>query len=101
VGNPCFHKSKKAILWRRSCTAAFAATLFFYQFGLLAYFASAKAEPVNHSGFVRIDGIEQWVVVTGDDRTNSIILVVHGGPGDAQWPQAARYKPWEKEFTVA
>jgi hypothetical protein len=61
------------MLWRRSCTAAFAATLFFYQFGLLAYFASAKAEPVNHSGFVRIDGIEQWVVVTGDDRTNSII----------------------------
>jgi hypothetical protein len=39
------------MLWRRSCTAAFATTLFFYQFGLLAYFASAKAEPVNHSGF--------------------------------------------------
>ena len=27
-------------------------------------------------------------------------LVVHGGPGEAQWPQAAHYRPWEKDFTV-
>ena len=43
---------------------------------------AAKAEPVNHSGFVRIDGIEQWVVVTGDDRANSTILVVHACMAD-------------------
>lgn len=50
---------------------------------------------------MRIGGIDQWVSVTGEDRSNPIILVVHGGPGEAQWPQAAKYKPWEKAFTVA
>jgi pimeloyl-ACP methyl ester carboxylesterase len=68
---------------------------------LLTCFASATAAPVNESGFVRIGGIEQWIGVTGENRSNPIILVVHGGPGEAQWPQAERYKPWEKEFTVA
>ncbi|MHB8527289.1 MAG: alpha/beta fold hydrolase [Candidatus Acidiferrales bacterium] len=56
---------------------------------------------MNQSGFVRIGGIDQWISVTGADRSNPVILVVHGGPGEAQWPQAAHYKPWEKEFTVA
>lgn len=58
------------------------------------------AASVNQSGFVKIGGIEQWLGVTGDDHSNPIILVVHGGPGEAQWPQASHYKPWEKEFTV-
>jgi pimeloyl-ACP methyl ester carboxylesterase len=97
----CFRNSMKIMLGRRLFTVAFAATLLFSQFALLTCFASAEAAPVNHSGFVMIGGIEQWIGVTGDDRSNPIILVVHGGPGEAQWPQAARYKPWKKEFTVA
>ena len=68
---------------------------------LLLSFASATATPVNQSAFVRIGGIDQWIGVTGENRGNPIVLVVHGGPGEAQWPQAAQYKPWEKEFTVA
>lgn len=61
---------------------------------------AAEAAPVNRSGFVKIGGIDQWIGVNGDDSANPIILVVHGGPGEAQWPQAAKYRPWEKAFTV-
>lgn len=68
---------------------------------LLISCASTARVPVNQSGFVQIGSIEQWVGVTGEDRSNPIILVVHGGPGESQWPQATRYKAWEKEFTVA
>jgi len=31
---------------------------------------------------------------------NPVLLVVHGGPGEAQWPQAEIYRPWEKSFIV-
>ncbi|MCC7180985.1 MAG: alpha/beta hydrolase [Acidobacteria bacterium] len=47
-----------------------------------------------------IGGIEQWVGVRGADRSNPVILVVHGGPGETQWPVASKYAPWERMFTV-
>lgn len=59
-----------------------------------------RAAPVHWSGFVKIGGIDQWIGVAGGNQVNPIILVVHGGPGEAQRPQAAKYKPWEKAFTV-
>jgi pimeloyl-ACP methyl ester carboxylesterase len=31
---------------------------------------------------------------------NPALLVVHGGPGEAQWPVAEHYRGWEKYFTV-
>ena len=61
---------------------------------------AAGAASINQSGFVRIGGIDQWIGVSGQSAANPMILVVHGGPGEAQWPQAAKYKPWERAFTV-
>ncbi len=61
---------------------------------------ATEAAPINRSEFVKIGGIDQWIGVNGEDSANPIILVVHGGPGEAQWPQAAKYRPWEKAFTV-
>jgi pimeloyl-ACP methyl ester carboxylesterase len=29
-----------------------------------------------------------------------VLLMVHGGPGIPQWPDAGHFKPWEKYFTV-
>lgn len=55
---------------------------------------------VDQSSFVSIGGIHQWVSIKGKDRNNPVLLVVHGGPGESQWPVADKYAPWEKDFTV-
>jgi len=60
---------------------------------------SARAG-TDRSSFVSIGGIDQWVSIKGEDRGNLVLLVNHGGPGEAQWPQAAKYKPWERAFTA-
>jgi pimeloyl-ACP methyl ester carboxylesterase len=66
--------------------------------------AALSAEPaaagIDQSSFVSVGGIDQWISIRGDDRHNPVLLVVHGGPGEAQWPVAAHYKPWERTFTV-
>ena len=31
-------------------------------------------------------------------RTEAVLRIVHGGPGEAQGPAAEIYRPWEKEF---
>jgi len=62
--------------------------------------AQTSSARIDQTAFVPIGGIEQWVSIRGDDRANPVLLVVHGGPGEAQWPQAEIYKPWEKSFTI-
>jgi pimeloyl-ACP methyl ester carboxylesterase len=50
--------------------------------------------------FVPLGGIDQWISIRSEDRANPVLLVVHGGPGEAQWPHAEVYRPWEKAFIV-
>jgi pimeloyl-ACP methyl ester carboxylesterase len=57
-------------------------------------------EPVDKSYFVLIGGLDQWISIRGEDIRNPVLLVVHGGPGEAQWPVAEHYRDWEKHFTV-
>ena len=63
---------------------------------------SAERRPldIDRSSFVLVGGIDQWISIKGEDRRNPVLLVVHGGPGEAQWPMAGKYRPWEKAFTV-
>jgi pimeloyl-ACP methyl ester carboxylesterase len=58
------------------------------------------AAGIDQSSFVSIGGIDQWISIRGEDRANPGLLVVHGGPGEAQWPAREKYKAWEKAFTV-
>jgi pimeloyl-ACP methyl ester carboxylesterase len=55
---------------------------------------------IDESSFVPIGGIDQWISIKGVKKSNPVLLVVHGGPGEAQWPQVEMYAPWTKAFTV-
>ncbi len=55
---------------------------------------------IDRTAFVQLGGIDQWISIRGDDRANPVLLIVHGGPGEAQWPQAEIHKQWENAFTV-
>jgi pimeloyl-ACP methyl ester carboxylesterase len=58
------------------------------------------AKSIDESRFVPIGGIDQWISIRGENVGNPVLLVVHGGPGEAQWPAAEKYTPWEKAFTL-
>jgi proline iminopeptidase len=50
---------------------------------------------------VRIGGIDQWVSVRGADRSNPVLLHVHGGPGYISIPMSWWFsRGWEEYFTV-
>ncbi|RLM49967.1 hypothetical protein DVK02_17570, partial [Halobellus sp. Atlit-31R] len=73
---------------------------------LLAPHAAAEScvpgQPVREERYVRIGGVEQWVVLKGEDCRNPVLLIVHGGPGNPLSPYLdGLYAGWEKHFTLA
>ena len=55
---------------------------------------------VEEGGFVPIGGIDQFVTIRGDDASNPVLLLIHGGPGDVQSPFFSEYAPYERAFTL-
>lgn len=56
---------------------------------------------VDDQFVANIGGIPQAVSVRGADRSNPIILFLHGGPGAVEMPMAWSFeRPWEDYFTV-
>lgn len=62
--------------------------------------AACAGEAICIEKYVPLGGIDQWIWIAGEHKDNPVLLVVHGGPGDVQWPEEQRYKPWENAFTV-
>lgn len=49
----------------------------------------------------RINGIDQWVSIRGDDKDNPVLLYLHGGPGSVTMPFSNLLpKAWEENFTM-
>ena len=65
---------------------------------------SAACRPgmaIDQAGFLPIGGILQWVTIKGQDCTNPVVLMVHGGPGNPNTPFADRmFGSWTKDFTL-
>ena len=63
--------------------------------------AVSAAKGIDEASYVAIGGIEQWIKIRGEDRSNPVLLFLHGGPGDVTNPWSfAFFAPWEKYFTV-
>jgi pimeloyl-ACP methyl ester carboxylesterase len=64
-------------------------------------YAISTAKGIDEASYVTIGGIEQWVTIRGEDRSNPVLLFLHGGPGDVTNPWSfAFFAPWERYFTV-
>jgi pimeloyl-ACP methyl ester carboxylesterase len=57
---------------------------------------------IDEARYFPVGGIEQWVTLRGEDRANPVVLVLHGGPGDATnpWGHAA-FRAWLESYTIA
>lgn len=56
---------------------------------------------IAQAGFIAINGVEQWVSIRGEDRSNPVLVLLHGGPGVAFLPVGYKaLRSWEKDFTV-
>src|SRR5262249_18411979 len=54
---------------------------------------------IDEAAYVNIGGIEQWITIRGEDRKNPVLLLLHGGPGDATNPWGyAAFRNWLKYF---
>jgi pimeloyl-ACP methyl ester carboxylesterase len=61
---------------------------------------SSDGAGIDEASFVQLGGIEQFVTIRGDDRSNPVLLHVHGGPGFSFSAFAAEFAPYEADFTV-
>ena len=62
---------------------------------------ASPAQSIREQGYVPINGIEQWITITGARCGNPVILVIHGGPGNPLSPFAdAMFKGWEQHYTL-
>ena len=56
---------------------------------------------VDEASFERIGGQDQWITIRGQDRKKPVLLILHGGPGDAESLNILRFAYLEKDFVVA
>lgn len=50
---------------------------------------------------IDLNGVQQWLVIRGLDRTNPVLLYVHGGPGDPETAPLIHYdQALEDDFVV-
>jgi pimeloyl-ACP methyl ester carboxylesterase len=64
-------------------------------------YAVTTPNGIDDATYVQIGDIEQWITIRGEDRKNPVLLLLHGGPGDATNPWGyAGFRNWLKYFTV-
>src|SRR5262249_60042757 len=64
-------------------------------------YAITSPNGVDEGKYVEVGGIQQWITIRGENRSNPVLLFLHGGPGDATNPWSyAAFRPWLKRFTV-
>jgi pimeloyl-ACP methyl ester carboxylesterase len=62
--------------------------------------SGAQATAIEEARFIRLGGIEQWITIRGANKNSPVLLIVHGGPGEAQSPLVSTWEPLERDFVV-
>jgi pimeloyl-ACP methyl ester carboxylesterase len=73
-------------------------SLVFLTLSFLQY--SFAQNSFQETKFVRIGGIQQWITIRGLEKNLPLLLIIHGGPGDAQSCYTDVYADYEKKFMV-
>lgn len=55
---------------------------------------------IQEARFIKLGEIDQWITIRGANRTNPVLLLIHGGPGDAQSLLRSSYAVYENDFTI-
>ena len=56
--------------------------------------------PIYEARKIELGGVKQSVIIRGDDRSNPILMFVHGGPGFSELPTYERNADLERDFVV-
>ncbi|MFT4015355.1 MAG: alpha/beta hydrolase [Agriterribacter sp.] len=67
---------------------------------LLFLQSQVATNKIHEAKFITLGGIDQWITVNGENKSLPLLLVVHGGPGDAQSCYTDVYSDYEKKFIV-
>jgi pimeloyl-ACP methyl ester carboxylesterase len=62
--------------------------------------AITSPDGISKAGFINVGGIRQFIDIRGEHKSNPVLLIVTGGPGDTTVPLEAVFRPWEKYFTL-
>lgn len=102
-------KALKIIGWTTAGLVALIVCLAAVTFGYRAHVQSQHEQQaeirspvgIREEKYIRIGGIEQWVTIRGENRSNPVLLFLHGGPGVPLYPVAYNIlRSLEKNFTV-
>ncbi|MET2984544.1 alpha/beta fold hydrolase [Aureibaculum conchae] len=73
--------------------------------GKTSVFKDAQGKKLENSiaemKYVKIGGINQFILIRGENKKNPILLILHGGPGTSELPLFRKYNSFlEKHYTV-